>query len=319
MQPHRMDSGKDNDEYTTASNTLSIHQPLLPVCLPSPSTMTNLSPFHYGSCGKDNISPDPPRTPYENDSVVILKSDSENDDDVDITMPPPPPPPPPPSKAMKAILSTYHGISVPLFVVGSVPHSVLVATTIGTACGISAYLYNTILQYGLITIWKTWSQQLLLLWLQRNPEDTTTVDFSTTPLPTWTILWLPIVAIVLSIGLGYTVRYVGEPGDLASTIQCVHLHGWIELNHAVPMTLASLFSIIAGASVGPEAALVAVCATLAGFISQSTFGINPKTQRNLVRKHTLMGVRPFDRIVANFGIAMKSTITHQIANLCISP
>jgi hypothetical protein len=254
------------------------------------SLLSNTNPYQrppslYGSC----------HHPPQDCDVMMLESDSDDDDDGDRmnhdVFQLLPAPPPPPSTTKSRISSVYHscfyGIApkVPLFVVGSVPHSVLVATTIGIACGVSAYLYNVILQYSLITVWKTWSQQLLVT------LHATTSELTTASLPTWTILWIPLVAIILAIGLGYTVRYVGEPGDLASTIQCVHLHGWIELNHALPMTIASLFSIVAGASVGPEAALVAVCATLAGFISQTIFRINPKLQRNLVRKHTLMGVR----------------------------
>jgi hypothetical protein len=172
---------------------------------------------------------------------------------------------------------------------GTIPHSVLVATTIGIACGVSAYLYNFALQWLLVTVWKTWPR-LVLLSSTRTVTTTTTNDEFDMIVPSWTILWIPTVAVVLSIGLGWTVQYVGEPGDLASTIRCVHNDGWIVLSHAAPMIVASLFSIAAGASVGPEAALVAVCATLAGFISRNLFGTDPKLQRNLVRKHTLMGV-----------------------------
>jgi ABC-type phosphate/phosphonate transport system permease subunit len=177
----------------------------------------------------------------------------------------------------------------PYLTPGSVPHGVLAAIAIGIACGTSAYVYNLVLQWLLLNVWKTWPRYLLLLWYSttssaREEE----LDLIT---PTWTIIWIPLVAMILSVGLGWTVRFVGEPGDLASTIQCVHKDGWIVLRHAAPMTIASLFSIVAGASVGPEAALVAVCATLAGFISRNLFGTDPKTQRNLVRKHTLMGVR----------------------------
>lgn len=82
------------------------------------------------------------------------------------------------------------------------------------------------------------------------------------------------------------------------------------------MVAASQFSIIGGGSLGPEvryllvdqkmqnpvsyiqtdeltycsfqkAPLVAICAALAGFISRSMFGVE---ERNLVRKHTLMGM-----------------------------
>lgn len=292
--------------------TLVLQPPQLAVSsIPSSnhSLLSNINQYQrppslYGSC----------HHPPQDCDVLMLESDSDDDDDGDRMNHDEfqllPPPPPPPSTTKSRISSVYHscfyGIApkVPLFVVGSVPHSVLVATTIGIACGVSAYLYNVILQYSLITVWKTWSQQLLFILYG------TTSELTTASLPTWTILWIPLVAIILAIGLGYTVRYVGEPGDLASTIQCVHLHGWIELNHALPMTIASLFSIVAGASVGPEAALVAVCATLAGFISQTIFRINPKLQRNLVRKHTLMGVRNIAKLpLYNSTIAFVSELT----------
>jgi hypothetical protein len=204
---------------------------------------------------------------------------------------PPPPPPPPASSSLLSMFTSFFSCPSKIsqsIVIGSVPHSVMVATTIGVACGISAYIYNFILQYLLITVWKTWSQYIFVSIYQTNMNDG--YDNIDTSLPKWTVVWIPIVAIVLSIGLGYTVRFVGEPGDLASTIQCVHRDGFVELNHALPMIIASLFSIVAAASVGPEAALVAVCATLAGYISQTIYGTDPKIHRNLVRKHTLMGV-----------------------------
>ena len=50
---------------------------------------------------------------------------------------------------------------------------------------------------------------------------------------------------------------------------------------------ASQFSIVGGGSLGPEAPLVAICAAFGGFVSRKIFGV---TNRNLVRKHTLMGM-----------------------------
>jgi H+/Cl- antiporter ClcA len=66
---------------------------------------------------------------------------------------------------------------------------------------------------------------------------------------------------------------------------------WILSNSFLPSfslkVCASQFSILGGGSLGPEAPLVAICASLGGFISRSVFGV---TNRNLVRKHTLMGM-----------------------------
>jgi len=59
------------------------------------------------------------------------------------------------------------------------------------------------------------------------------------------------------------------------------------MDHVLPMLLASQFSILAGGSLGPEAPLVAICAALGGYLSRTVFGV---TERNLIRKHTLMGM-----------------------------
>lgn len=59
------------------------------------------------------------------------------------------------------------------------------------------------------------------------------------------------------------------------------------MDHVPPMVLASMFSILGGASLGPEAPLVAICAALGGYISKNIF---KNTKRNIVRKHTLMGM-----------------------------
>jgi H+/Cl- antiporter ClcA len=59
------------------------------------------------------------------------------------------------------------------------------------------------------------------------------------------------------------------------------------MNHVMPMVFASVFSIVAGGSLGPEAPLVAICGALGGFISRHVFR---QKYVNVVRKHTLMGM-----------------------------
>lgn len=91
----------------------------------------------------------------------------------------------------------------------------------------------------------------------------------------------------MAIGTGLSVKYVGEPGDLAYTIKCVHSKAYIKMDHVLPMVAASQFSILGGASLGPEAPLVAICAALGGFVSRHIF---LRKNRNIIRKHTLMGM-----------------------------
>lgn len=82
----------------------------------------------------------------------------------------------------------------------------------------------------------------------------------------------------------YTLIFVYIPLD---TIKCVHEKAYISMNHVVPMVCASMFSILGGGSLGPEAPLVAICAALGGFVSRRIF---KQRNRNVVRKHTLMGM-----------------------------
>ena len=35
-------------------------------------------------------------------------------------------------------------------------------------------------------------------------------------------LWIPILGYAMALGVGLSVRYLGEPGDLSYTVQCVH-------------------------------------------------------------------------------------------------
>lgn len=80
---------------------------------------------------------------------------------------------------------------------------------------------------------------------------------------------------------------MGEPGDMAFTISCVHGKAFIPVDHVLPICVASFCSILAAGSYGPEAPLVAICGALGGFVSRRIFG---ERHRNVVRKHTLMGM-----------------------------
>eukprot|EP00934_Nitzschia_sp_Nitz4_P004989 Nitzschia sp. Nitz4//scaffold11_size288233//187947//192366//NITZ4_000795-RA/size288233-processed-gene-0.450-mRNA-1//1//CDS//3329534137//4979//frame0 len=149
---------------------------------------------------------------------------------------------------------------------GTIPHSTVVAFVIGTVCGISAFVYYTFLEWALEFFWHTLPEKVVVdVW------------------PEWAyVLWIPLVGFSMAIGVGLTVVYLGEPGDLPYTIKCVHDTAFVSMDHVMPM-----FSIIGGGSLGPEAPLVAICAAVGGYISRKVFH---QTDRNLVRKHTLMGM-----------------------------
>lgn len=60
-----------------------------------------------------------------------------------------------------------------------------------------------------------------------------------------------------------------------------------------------MFTILSGASLGPEAPLVAICAATAGFVSRKIF---KQKNRNVVRKHTFMGMA--GALSAFFGVPL---------------
>jgi H+/Cl- antiporter ClcA len=154
---------------------------------------------------------------------------------------------------------------------GSIPHSMVLALTIGTVCGVAAWVYYAALEWSLEFLWTTLPQKVVV---GHWPEHLY-------------FLWIPLVGFPMAACVGLTVVYMGEPGDLPYTVKCVHEKAYVAMDHVLPMVAASQFSILAGGSLGPEAPLVAICAALGGFISRSIFGT---TNRNLVRKHTLMGM-----------------------------
>ena len=155
------------------------------------------------------------------------------------------------------------------FAEGSIPQSIIIATCIGCVCGVVAYLYYSVLDFLLDVIWKDLPEKYVI---DKWPEHLY-------------VLWIPLMSVSLSILCGLSIYYLGEPGDLAYTIQCVHEKGYKGTHHIIPMVCASLFTILAGGSLGPEAPLVAICAATAGFLSRKVF---KQKSKNIVRKHTFM-------------------------------
>ncbi len=185
----------------------------------------------------------------------------------------------------KVQTSFYHDAIT--FAEGTIPQSIVVALVVGIVCGIVAFMYYYALDYFLELIWKTMPEMFVVgVWPERYH---------------W--LWIPLVSFLLSACCGLSVYFLGEPGDLAYTIQCIHDKGYKGTHHIIPMIAASQFTILAGASLGPEAPLVAICAATAGFISRRVFR---QTNRNVVRKHTFMGMS--GALAAFFGVPLGGSL-----------
>ncbi|CAM9537552.1 unnamed protein product [Ascophyllum nodosum] len=102
----------------------------------------------------------------------------------------------------------------------------------------------------------------------------------------WAFLYTIAASVTLAIGAGAAVKYLGYPGDLPNVVDCVHKLGYVPIKQTVPMIVASLFSIAAGGSVGPEAPLVAVSAAISSWLSMNFF----KHDIVMVQKCTIIGM-----------------------------
>ena len=166
---------------------------------------------------------------------------------------------------------------------GTIPQSIVLATVIGIICGFVAYMYYQVLDYLLGIVWKVFPTNYII---DKWPEHLY-------------ILWVPLASFFLSACCGLSIYLLGEPGDLAYTIKCIHEKGYKATNHIIPMLASSMFTILSGASLGPEAPLVAICAATAGFISRHAF---QQKNRNTIRKHTFMGMA--GALSAFFGVPL---------------
>ena len=118
---------------------------------------------------------------------------------------------------------------------GTIPQSIVLSFIIGIVCGIAAYLYYTCLFFLLDYCWHVVPETYV------KPH---------IPQQYWWI-YTPVVSFFFAILVGLSVKWLGEPGDLAFAISCIHKQAYIPMNHTIPMFCASLFSILAGGSLGP--------------------------------------------------------------------
>lgn len=80
--------------------------------------------------------------------------------------------------------------------------------------------------------------------------------------------------------VGLTLYFMGLPGEVAFVVEKVHDPGRIDIKQTPAMLIASLFSIVAGGSAGPEAPLVQVNGSVGGWIA-SKLALSIRTTRIL--------------------------------------
>lgn len=102
----------------------------------------------------------------------------------------------------------------------------------------------------------------------------------------WAWTYTIVSSTILGALAGLSIKVMGSPGDLSDLIMCVHKQGYIPMKKTLPMLFVSLLSIASGASLGPEAPLVAISASVCGWHSMYYF----KHDVVMVRKSSIIGM-----------------------------
>ncbi|MDF5714950.1 MAG: chloride channel protein [Rhizonema sp. NSF051] len=130
--------------------------------------------------------------------------------------------------------------------------TILCSAVIGIAGGLVATAYYYLLEACLHLVWHTLP------------------DFITPKFPTGfsdqNYVW--IVTTIGGLLVGLTLHFMGLPGEVSMVVDKVHDPGCIEIRQTPAMIVASLFSITAGGSAGPEAPLVQIIGSFGGWLGQ---------------------------------------------------
>ncbi|HEY9907984.1 MAG TPA: chloride channel protein [Thermosynechococcaceae cyanobacterium] len=128
---------------------------------------------------------------------------------------------------------------------------ILCAAAIGLGGGLVATAYYYLIETSFYLVWHTLPELL--------------ARFFSDNFPIWNYVW--IVTTLGGLLVGLTLYWMGLPGEVAFVVDKVHDPGRIDIKQTPAMLIASLFSIVAGGSAGPEAPLVQVNGSLGGWIA----------------------------------------------------
>lgn len=129
---------------------------------------------------------------------------------------------------------------------------ILCAAVIGIAGGLVASAYYYVLEACLHVVWHTLPDFL--------------EPYFPTGFPSWNYVW--IATTIGGFLVGLTLYLMGLPGEVALVVDKVHDPGRISMRQTPAMIVASLISITAGGSAGPEAPLVQINGSFGGWLGQ---------------------------------------------------
>jgi len=119
---------------------------------------------------------------------------------------------------------------------------ILCSAVIGIAGGLVATAYYYVLEACLHLVWHTIPEFI--------------EPYFPALIPSWNYLW--IITTIGGFFVGLTLYLMGLPGEVSFVVDKVHSPGKIDLRQTPAMIVASLVSITAGGSAGPEAPLVQI-------------------------------------------------------------
>jgi H+/Cl- antiporter ClcA len=124
------------------------------------------------------------------------------------------------------------------------------AAVIGVAGGLVATAYYYLLKNSMHLVW----QQIPAMLQAQFPGEFLIHNY----------VW--IAASVGGLLVGLSLYFLGLPGEVAFVVDKVHDPGRIDIQQTPAMIVASLFSIVAGGSAGPEAPLVQINGSIGGWL-----------------------------------------------------
>ncbi len=129
---------------------------------------------------------------------------------------------------------------------------ILCSAVIGIAGGLVATAYYYALEGSLHLVWHTIPEFL--------------EPYFPASIPAWNYVW--IATTIGGFLVGLTLYLMGLPGEVAFVVDKVHSPGKIDLRQTPAMIVASLVSITAGGSAGPEAPLVQINGSFGSWLGE---------------------------------------------------
>jgi len=143
------------------------------------------------------------------------------------------------------------------------PIHIIKSSIIGILCGMTTFLYYSILKMLLESVWNKLPAYLFPIVVDNN-------------IYKLRILWSLVVSLSCGLVCGSAYKYIGKPEDLNATIHCVHKDAYVPTKPLGSLIICSLATVVGGMSLGPEAPIVTICGMLSGFLAKRWFRIRDK-------------------------------------------